>query len=352
VRSFALESPLTGPRDEARFQRLALQIAQFQAKYSPGFARLVDRSGSALDRLDAIPAVPADAFRVARVAVHPPELDAVRFVTSGTTASERGTHAMRITRTYDDLSLHFGRASLVPDRAPVTIALLAASPTDPPSSSLGYMMAHFARELDGRPPVRWLVDPDGIDVAGLRAAAELAATRGEPLLVLATAFALVGLVDALDGAVIPLPGASVVMQTGGFKGRTRALEPSELYGAVARTFGIDERSIIGEYGMTELTSQLYEGRARGIYVEPPWCTVNPVDPISLEGLPDGEVGLARIVDLGNVDSAVAIITQDRVRRTGGGIELTGRATGAPPRGCSLAVEALLLGAADVNASRR
>src|SRR6185503_8875433 len=160
-------------------------------------------------------------------------------------------------------------------------------------------------------------------VAGLRAAAELATARGEPLLVLATAFALVALLDALEGAEIPLPCGSVVMQTGGFKGRTRALEPAALYAAVARTFAIDEHRIVGEYGMTELTSQLYDGRARGIYVEPPWCTVTPVDPVSLGPVPDGDVGLARIVDLGNVDSAVAIVTQDRVRRTGGGIELVG-----------------------------
>ena len=50
---------------------------------------------------------------------------------------------------------------------------------------------------------------------------------------------------------------------------------------------------------------------------------------------------ARIVDLGNVDSAVAIVVQDLVRRHDGGIELVGRRSGAPPRGCSLAVEALV-----------
>jgi hypothetical protein len=79
--------------------------------------------------------------------------------------------------------------------------------------------------------------------------------------------------------------------------------------------------------------------------------VKPVDPATLEPLPDGEVGLARIVDLGNVDSAVAIVTQDRVRRIDGGMELLGRSAGAPPRGCSLAVEALLLSAQNANDTR-
>jgi len=57
--------------------------------------------------------------------------------------------------------------------------------------------------------------------------------------------------------------------------------------------------------------------------------------------PAGEVGIARFVDLGNIDSAVSIVTQDLVRRVNGGIQLLGRQPGAPARGCSLAMEALL-----------
>jgi hypothetical protein len=64
----------------------------------------------------------------------------------------------------------------------------------------------------------------------------------------------------------------------------------------------------------------------------------PVDPATLEPVPSGEIGIARIIDLGNVDSAVAIQTQDRVRRVEGGIVLLGRAAGAPARGCSLSIE--------------
>ena len=59
-------------------------------------------------------------------------------------------------------------------------------------------------------------------------------------------------------------------------------------------------------------------------------------------VPDGELGIARIVDLGNVDSAVAVLTEDRVRATRGRRSSCSAARpGAPPRGCSLAVEMLL-----------
>ena len=128
---------------------------------------------------------------------------------------------------------------------------------------------------------------------------------------------------------------------------------SEQPRGVAEAFGIAPSHVVSEYGMTELTSQLYEatlpgsaleaerhGRP-GVYCEPPWLRVIPVDPVSLEPVATGEVGLGRIVDLGNVDSAVAIQTQDRVRRVAGGIELLGRVPGATPRGCSLAIEEFL-----------
>jgi hypothetical protein len=101
--------------------------------------------------------------------------------------------------------------------------------------------------------------------------------------------------------------------------------------------------------MTELTSQLYEGTLPGaelrgppgVFLEPPWLKTTPVDPVTLEPVAPGAVGIARFVDLGNVDSAVAVQTDDLVRRVGDGIELVGRREGAEPRGCSLALEALL-----------
>jgi len=353
VRAFAR----SGGASEA-FADLALAIARFQAEHVPGFARLVALDGSTLDTVASIPAVPTDAFRLTRVAAHPPELDTVRFETSGTTASERGVHVMRTTETYAELALLGGEAALLAGRSR-TIVALAPEPAEPPTSSLGFMMRLFMERFDGRAlsggsfePAergRWLASTAGIDVDGLRRAARIAADRGEPLLLLATSFALSALLDALAGDTIPLPEGSVVMQTGGFKGRTREIPKAELRSAVARAFAVPEAAVVAEYGMTELSSQLYEGTVPGVrragppdvLLEPPWLSVVPVDPETLAPVPDGEVGLARCVDLGNVDSAIAILTRDRVRRRHGGIELLGRAPGAPPRGCSLALEALL-----------
>ena len=345
------------------FADLAWEIAAFQREFSPGFARLWQSRRGSPTGVDDIPGVPCDAFRLARVALHPELEDQLRFYTSGTTGGARGLHAMRVTETYRELALNFGRSALLSNERAHHVVALAPLPSDPPTSSLGQMMAWFMVDFEHRGPFdvtaadRWLIDDRGVNLDLLEQAVERASARGETLLVLATSFALVGLLDQLTGRALPLPDDAVVMQTGGFKGKTREIEPAELRAALARTFGIGEAQIVSEYGMTELTSQLYEATvpgsalarerhgAAGVYAEPPWLRVVPVDPTTLEPVPHGEIGIARIVDLGNVDSAIAIQTQDRVRRVEGGIMLLGRAAGAPPRGCSLAIEEFLAGRA-------
>src|SRR6185312_140846 len=185
-----------------------------------------------------------------------------------------------------------------------------------------------------------------------RAVAE-ARALGRPAIVLATSFALVHLLDQAQGVDLMLPARSRVMQTGGFKGRSREVAPDELCAQVATAFGVPEAHVVGEYGMTELGSQLYEGTLaaalgaprggarRGVYAPPPWMRVEAVDPETLGPAPAGEVGVARFVDLANVDSVVAVQTADRVRVTSEGVELLGRLPGAAPRGCSIAIDEML-----------
>jgi hypothetical protein len=143
------------------------------------------------------------------------------------------------------------------------------------------------------------------------------------------------------------------MHTGGFKGRSREVHSDELRSAIARAFGLAEAFVVGEYGMTELSSQLYEGTLRsalglpvassrhGVFLPPPWVRVAPVDEETLEPVGEGEVGILRIEDLANVDSAVAVQTVDLGRLLHGGVELLGRRAGAPSRGCSILADELL-----------
>ena len=357
VRAFVGAST-RGDRAEP-FDELAIAIARFQADHVPAIARLGRARGIDLAEARAaasIPAVPCDVFRLARVAAHAPDEDAVIFRTSGTSrgAAARGEHALRTTATYELAALAWGERMLWPDGRRLRAIVIAPPRAEQPDSSLGFMLDLFARRLGGPASFHVRGGADAaIDLDGLERAAKGARDAGEPAIVLATSFALVHTIEGRGRRDLRLPEGSRVMQTGGFKGRSREVAPDELGRMLVDAFGVAEDHVVGEYGMTELSSQLYEGTLaaalghaqgvarRGVYHAPPWVRVTAVDPASLGPVAEGDVGIARIVDLANVDSAVAIQTADRVRRVAGGIELLGRAPGAPPRGCSIAIDEML-----------
>jgi Acyl-protein synthetase, LuxE len=336
------------------FDALGCDIARFQASRVPGYARLCRARGvdvAGLARAEDAPAVPTDAFKMTRIAAFPEEQTRVTFRTSGTTVGARGAHAMRDIGSYDAAAVAFGRwalASGLAGRVPVLV--LGPSPREAPDSSLTHMNALFVERF-GTPATEretYFVEHGVLDVVAFdERIARTMASGDSPVLLLATSFALVHLLEALDGAPFRLPKGSRVMQTGGFKGRSREVVGEELRRDVASAFHVDERAIALEYGMTELSSQFYEATiaradaAPWVYVEPPWARVVPVDPVTLAPVADGEIGVARICDLMNVDSAFAVLAADRVRRVSGGFELLGRAPGAPPRGCSIAIDELL-----------
>jgi hypothetical protein len=355
VRRFAVESLERGETSES-FEQLALAIGRQQSAHNPVVARLQGARPPARDWTE-LPAVPADAFRLGRVASFAAREDSARFQTSGTTGGA-GVHAFRTLDTYRELSLAWGWRQLFgSSRARATVLALAAPFEPERRSSLGFMMQEFMREFDGRrllgqgpfdplEPGRWLLQPGALDVRGLARGIERAAGAGERVVLLATSFALSWLLEALAGSRRALPAGSVVMQTGGFKGHVRTLDDSALAAALCTALDLPAASLIGEYGMTELSSQLYDGGfgqgpgGQSVFVEPPWLRVTPVDPITFAPVAEGEVGLARFTDLANVDSSLVVLTQDQVRRVAGGLVLLGRRPGAQLRGCSLAAEAL------------
>lgn len=328
------------------FDDLARDLARHQARHSRGYARLLAARGVDPERDPPrdLPAVPTDTFRVARVATFVEGLEQAVFHTSGTTVGTRGAHPMRVLSTYRAAAMTGAAQTLLrPFGARARIVALAPSAEELPDSSLSRMLAWFLEERgDERSTFVRPDDPDrAIDVI------ERAALDG-PLLLLATAFAWVHLVDRLGGRALPLPRGSRAMQTGGFKGRSREVSAPELRRMIASTFDLPRAEVVGEYGMTELTSQLWATPEVGStdevwrYRAPPWMRVVACDPATLRPLPDGTRGIARIEDLGNVESAWAVQTADEVVvHPDGALEILGRLPGATPRGCSLAIEELV-----------
>ncbi|HKI69529.1 MAG TPA: hypothetical protein VKA67_08070, partial [Verrucomicrobiae bacterium] len=164
----------------------------------------------------------------------------------------------------------------------------------------------------------------------------------QPLVLLGTAFSFVHLLDFLteQNLCFELPAGSRVMETGGYKGRSRVIPKTELHALITRQLGIPETHIICEYGMSELSSQAYDAKcgahaSEKSYHFPPWARAQIISPEKNNEVAEGETGLIRIFDLANVLFVMAIQTEDLGVRRGEGFELIGRADLAELRGCSL-----------------
>ncbi|HEY9180477.1 MAG TPA: hypothetical protein VIO32_07135 [Candidatus Baltobacteraceae bacterium] len=330
------------------FDDLALRIFAHQLRYNQPYAAYAASLGVTLDAMprtwDAIPPVPAAAYKEAALCTFDPTDAALAFETSGTTKGVGGKHYMETAELYDAALLAgFRRGVLFGTNRPLRYLLLVPDPRERPHSSLGYMMRKVA-DVFGDSRDAWYLHDDALDVDRLIRDIGSARRDGVPVCLAGTAFAFVNLLDALKGqgiSPLPLQPGSRIMETGGFKGRTRIVQRGELYAGLAQLFSIPEQHIIAEYGMTELTSQYYDTTFDAVRIKsgPPWLRPRVVGADG-KTLPDGTVGALVHVDLANRSSCIAIQTEDLGVATAGGIVLIGREQGAQLRGCSLDAEQL------------
>jgi hypothetical protein len=327
--------------DAAARDALIEDLAAWQALRIPEYGRLQRRGQWP-------PALPTDVFRFRRIAAHPEEEDRHVFRSSGTTSSERSVHAYRDLRLYDYAARVAARHMLFPDVDEMRLIVLAPHEDEARDSSLEYMLARFGDWFGTE--CTWVWRGDALDVELLVERLRGAEASGVPVAMLGTSFAFVHAEDGLGDLRFDLAPGSRVMQTGGYKGRSREVDAEVLLDAICARYGVAPPWIINEFGATELSSQMYETtlresvvghvRPRRLWV-PPWVRATPVDPDTLQPVEGEKVGLLRIDDTANLDSVCCIQTSDLAKRVDDGIVVLGRAPGATPRGCSLAADQAL-----------
>jgi hypothetical protein len=154
----------------------------------------------------------------------------------------------------------------------------------------------------------------------------------KPTLLLGVTFALL---DLAEQHPIPLKH-TVIMETGGMKGRRPEMVREELHAILKNGFGVP--SVHSEYGMTELLSQAWS-KGDGRYHAPPWMRVRMRevnDPFA--EVEHGRTGGIDIIDLCNIASCPFISTQDLGRlHDDGSFEVLGRFDNSDVRGCNLMV---------------
>ena len=317
-------------RAEARFEALALDLFAYQHAHNAAYRHLCRAFGidpERVGRWQDIPPVPTGAFKEARLATFSEEKQVRTFRSSATSSQNRGELHLDTLELYEASLLATFGAYICPDAKHIRFAVLAPSATDAPDSSLSYMFDVVCRSF-GTPESRFYVTPTGWEPEGV--IADLRAAK-EPIALLGTAFAFVHLLDALESRSLELalPLGSRVMETGGFKGRSRELTREELHGALGARLGVPASRIVNQYGMCELGSQFYEPTLRdGVPTRckrvPPWVRTRVVDPERLLDVPAGESGMLIHYDLVNTGSVLAVQTSDEGRATPEGIEILGR----------------------------
>lgn len=312
----------------AQFSDCALALFRHQFENNPvyrSFCDLLYVHPADVHTLEKIPFLPIEFFKTHAVHTHKTD-PSLYFTSSGTTQAAVSKHYVSDINDYiQSFTKGFERA--YGDIKDYTILALLPSYLERKGSSLVYMAEHLitasANEHSG-----FYLD----NYLALSEKLNLLESKGQKTLLIGVSFALL---DVLDKYSFNL-SHTIVMETGGMKGRRKELVRKELHDILKKGFGVSH--IHSEYGMTELFSQAYS-YGNGLFIPPPWMKIlarDPEDPFSI--LPPHKTGGLSIIDLANRNSCPFIATKD-LGKIGidGTFTVAGRFDNADLRGCNLMV---------------
>jgi hypothetical protein len=352
------------PLGDRQFSDLALDLFTLQFKHNAAYRKICEArqlTPPVVKHWSQIPAVPTAAFKELELTSLAPGERAAVFHSSGTTEQKpsRHFHSAESLAVYEASLWTWFAENLRFTIYDLRLLCLTPPPAQAPHSSLVHMFEVVRQKL-AAPETAFVgkIVGDGawiLNFDAVLAALNLSFATRHPSLLLGTAFSFVHLLDFLaeQDLSFQLPPGSCVMETGGYKNRSRSLPKAELHALITARLGVPRENIVCEYGMSELSSQAYSvtgapwpvTRNGGASCHPspvtrhfrfpPWARVQILSPETGREVADGETGLIRVFDLANVFSVAALQTEDLGVRRGAGFELTGRAPLAEPRGCSL-----------------
>jgi len=314
--------------NETDFNRTALKIFQFQFDNNPiykRFVNLLNIKPENIKHYKDIPFLPIQFFKEHQIVSAPPPYEAI-FKSSGTTGMIRSKHLIKYLNLYEQsftrtFNIFYG------DISQYTIMALLPSYVEQGHSSLVYMADKLIKKSKKQYSGFYLDNTDRLAEI-LKKLDE----RGEKILLLGVSYALLNLVEKNKFNL----KNTIIMETGGMKGRRKEMLREELHKHLTAGFGV--KSIHSEYGMTELLSQSYS-HGEGFFKSPPWKKIlirDTEDPLTY--LPDGKTGGINVIDLANIYSCSFIATQDLGKKSATGeFEILGRFDNSDIRGCNLLI---------------
>jgi len=314
--------------NEAEFEDLALQIFNFQFKNNSvyrSFCDLLFTHPSDIKTISDIPFLPIQFFKTHKV-LSSTEPIQTTFSSSGTTGSVSSKHHVTDVEIYKK-SFTKGFQQCYGNIEDYVILALLPSYLEREGSSLIYMVNDMISKSKHKESGFYLNNLSELKDHLLKLDSE-----GKKTLLIGVSFALLDLVETYQFNL----KNTIVMETGGMKGRRKELIREALHNQLKKGFGIE--NIHSEYGMTELLSQSYS-KGNGVFKCPNWMKIltrDTEDALSINTFE--KAGGINVIDLANINSCSFIATQDLgyVHRTGT-FEIIGRFDNSDIRGCNLMV---------------
>lgn len=309
---------------DADFEREALRLFRHQAVSCAPYAEYLHLIGvepSEVERVEDIPMLPIELFKSHDIYCGE-ERPQMIFTSSSTTGIHPSHHAVADLALYERAFTEAFR-SFYGEPSRWSIYALLPSYLEREGSSLVYMVDNLIRQCSS----------GGFYLHDYEALIADMAADTKPKILLGVTYALLELAERYA----PKFANTIVMETGGMKGRRAELPKSELHRILCKAFGVEK--IHSEYGMAELLSQGYSA-GDGIFRTPRWMRVlirdinNPFARLEV-----GRRGAIDIIDLANQSSCAFIATQDMgIRYADGSFRIEGRVEASDIRGCNLLVQ--------------
>jgi phenylacetate-coenzyme A ligase PaaK-like adenylate-forming protein len=311
------------------FNDLALEIFRYQAdsnKVYQKYLEILETDSHKITKPEDIPFLPIELFKSHKIITGNARPE-IKFESSGTTGSFKSSHYVVDPELY---ASSFTRCFNLFYGSPEKYCILALLPSyiERKNSSLVYMVQRLIQMSNHKESGFYLNN-----FFELCETLKRLENKKQLVVLLGVSFALVKLAEKFS---FPLKH-TIIMETGGMKGRQEEMTREELHGLLRKAFYVEE--IHSEYGMTELLSQAYS-KKNGLFQTPPWmkvCIRDTYDPRTY--VPAGRSGGINIIDLANIHSCSFIATQDIGKLiSSGDFEVLGRFDNSDLRGCNLMLE--------------
>ncbi len=312
----------------SEFEAIALQIFKFQFENNRvyrSFCDLLYRHPSDVKTIEDIPFLPIQFFKSRKILSSNDTVKRV-FSSSGTTGGATSKHYVTDLDIYTQSFTRGFQHVYGPIENYVVLALLP-SYLEREGSSLIYMVDAMISQSK-HPESGFYLN----NYSELKDTLTTLDSQGKKTLLIGVSFALLDFIERYKFDL----NNTIIMETGGMKGRRKELIRAELHKLLKAGFGVN--SIHSEYGMTELLSQGYS-QGHGIFESPNWMHIlarDTEDPLTLQSI--GKTGGINVIDLANINSCSFIATQDLGRvYHDGTFEIIGRFDNSDIRGCNLMV---------------